>query len=27
VVELLEEKQEPEVELGSPYISSRSWMR
>ncbi len=27
VVELLEEKQEPEVELSSPYISSRSWMR
>jgi predicted transcriptional regulator len=22
-----EEKQEPEVELSSPYISSRSWMR
>ena len=30
VVELLEEeesRQESEVELGSPYISSRSWMR
>ena len=27
VVELLEEKQEPEVELSSPYISSRSWVR
>src|ERR687889_2326901 len=27
VVELLEEKQESEVELRSPYISSRSWMR
>jgi predicted transcriptional regulator len=27
VVELLEEKQEPEVELPSPYISSRSWVR
>ena len=29
LVEFLEEekKQEPEVELSSPYISSRSWMR
>ena len=29
VVELLEEeaRREPEVELSSPYISSRSWMR
>jgi predicted transcriptional regulator len=27
VVELLEEKQESEAELSSPYISSRSWMR
>jgi predicted transcriptional regulator len=27
MVELLEEKQESEAELSSPYISSRSWMR
>ena len=27
VVELLEEKQESEAELSSPYISSRSWVR
>jgi predicted transcriptional regulator len=27
LVELLEEKQESEVELSSPYISSRSWVR
>jgi hypothetical protein len=29
LVEFLEpeEKQEPEVELSSPYISSRSWIR
>lgn len=28
VVELLEEeKQEPELEFSSPYISSRSWVR
>ena len=28
LVDFLEEqKQEPEVELSSPYISSRSWMR
>jgi predicted transcriptional regulator len=27
VVELLEEKQDSEVELRSPYISSRAWVR
>ena len=27
LVEFLEEKQEPEVEQSSPFISSRSWVR
>ena len=27
LVEFLEQKQEPELEFSSPYISSRSWAR